>query len=449
MVDRPGGFGDIDNENANVGTPWSTPDIWIRKRFETDGLTREDLRYVTMAIFNDEDVEIYINGVLAFERQSFEISYVLRALNNDARFAINPDGNNVVAIHCKQTIGAQFIDFGLVTGRSLSLSGNGGVTVFDDCDFSGSAVTLDEGFYTRQRLTALGITDNSISSLRVADSLAVTVYEGDEFDGDWRLYSADDSCMLELFADGITPWNDQVSSLIVSPNLGDNGLLGQYYNGMNFESLVTQRRDSAINFDWGLSPPHPAVDPERFSVRWTGQIEAEYSEEYTFFITSDNGRRLWIDDQLIIDRFIPDWDIEYSGTITLEAGRKYDIKVEYFDELFGANIRLRWESASRSKQIVPQSSLFSDVIAGGDNTVSTTANAQLRNLVMIYPNPAHQSLTVECPHKIKNIVISNTQGQRVLQTGQPNIDLSGFTPGVYIIQVELEEGVVSSMFVRR
>ncbi|HET8558966.1 MAG TPA: PA14 domain-containing protein, partial [Marmoricola sp.] len=90
------------------------------------------------------------------------------------------------------------------------------------------------------------------------------------------------------------------------------------------------------------------------SVRWTGQITPEFSETYTFSMIGDNGFRLWVDGRLIIDHWVDDWDIEQVGTpIALEAGRAYDFKVEYFEHYGGAHLRLRWESPSVPKQIVP------------------------------------------------------------------------------------------------
>ena len=61
-------------------------------------------------------------------------------------------------------------------------------------------------------------------------------------------------------------------------------------------------------------------------------MQARYSEDYTFYTTGDDGVRLWVNGQLIIDGFIDQAPTEYSGKIRLEAGQKYDIKMEYYEK---------------------------------------------------------------------------------------------------------------------
>ncbi len=130
------------------------------------------------------------------------------------------------------------------------------------------------------------------------------------------------------------------------------GLSASYFNGMNFETPVKNRIDSKLQFHWGLGSPAAGVDPERFSARWQGKIVPRYSENYTFHLNSDNGRRLWVNNQLIIDRWVDDWDVEYAGQIRLNAGQSYDIRVEYFEHYGGAYNRLEWSSPSQRREIV-------------------------------------------------------------------------------------------------
>lgn len=130
------------------------------------------------------------------------------------------------------------------------------------------------------------------------------------------------------------------------------GLTGDYFNGTNFQTPVTSRIDSAVHFHWGAGAPSSGVNADQFSVRWHGKIVPSYSETYTFYLNSDNGRRLWINNQLVIDRWVDDWDIEYKGAISLQAGQSYDIKLEYFDNYGGAYSRLEWASPSQSREIV-------------------------------------------------------------------------------------------------
>ncbi|GAA2352815.1 PA14 domain-containing protein [Nonomuraea africana] len=95
------------------------------------------------------------------------------------------------------------------------------------------------------------------------------------------------------------------------------------------------------------------------TVRWTGRIRPAHSETYTFSMIGDNGFRLWVDGRLLIDNWQDVWDVEKVGApIALEGGRAYDIKVEYFEHFGGAHLRLRWQSPSLAKEIVPADVLF-------------------------------------------------------------------------------------------
>lgn len=136
------------------------------------------------------------------------------------------------------------------------------------------------------------------------------------------------------------------------------GLRGEYYNNMDLTDHKFNRTDEVINFNWHKGSPHISIFPDSFSARWTGKIQPLYTENYTFYLTSDNGRRLWINGQLLIDEWVDDWDVTHETTIQLEAGKKYDIMIEYFENYGGANIQLEWSSPSQVREIVPKSQLY-------------------------------------------------------------------------------------------
>lgn len=141
--------------------------------------------------------------------------------------------------------------------------------------------------------------------------------------------------------------------------LGD-GLLGSYFNNKNLSGTAVTRVDPVINFNWGLSAPAPKIKADGFSARWTGWITPQYNETYTFYARTDDGVRLWVNDQLLIDRWTDQTSaVETSGNITLSAGQKYSIKMEYYENKNNATAELRWSSPSTPKQIIPQSQLFS------------------------------------------------------------------------------------------
>src|SRR5688572_21721944 len=135
------------------------------------------------------------------------------------------------------------------------------------------------------------------------------------------------------------------------------GLLGDYYNNTDFTAFVFSRTDPTINFDWGSGAPDPRVDPETFSVRWTGFVQPRYSQTYTFYTTTDDGVRLWVNGQLIIDKWIDQPPTTWSGTIALTANQLYDIRMDFYENGIGAVARLEWQSSSQAREVVPESRL--------------------------------------------------------------------------------------------
>ncbi|WP_193193627.1 PA14 domain-containing protein [Nostoc sp. MG11] len=138
-----------------------------------------------------------------------------------------------------------------------------------------------------------------------------------------------------------------------------NGLKGEYYDNKDFTNLKLTRTDAGVNFDWGSGSPATSVGADTFSVRWTGQVQAKYSETYTFYTTADDGVRLSVNGQQIINNFVNQRPTESSGTITLVAGQKYDIKMEYYEDRYEGVVKLAWSSSSQTKEIIPQSQLYS------------------------------------------------------------------------------------------
>ena len=101
------------------------------------------------------------------------------------------------------------------------------------------------------------------------------------------------------------------------------------------------------------------IPDDNFSVRWEGKINIDLTSEYTFFIISDDGVRLSIDNRMIIDNWNPQPPTEKNGTIQLEEGKSYSVIIDYFEESGGEAMIFGWESKNFSKQTVPSSHLTS------------------------------------------------------------------------------------------
>ncbi|HPF37569.1 MAG TPA: glycoside hydrolase family 2 TIM barrel-domain containing protein [Phycisphaerae bacterium] len=105
-----GGFGTRGTPGAKVGTTWGTGDIWIRRRFTLDAIPSA----VELNIHHDEDAEVFINGTRVASLKEYTTDYSVVAMDDTAIRAMKT-GENVIAIHCHQTNGGQYIDAGLVS----------------------------------------------------------------------------------------------------------------------------------------------------------------------------------------------------------------------------------------------------------------------------------------------------------------------------------------------
>jgi hypothetical protein len=109
-----GGFGSAGTPGIYLNTIWDTADIWLRRDF---ALKAEDLSGIKLQIFHDEDVEVYLNGVLAVKLSGFITDYDDFEISKAAATVLQP-GRNTIAVHCHQTTGGQGIDVGILVPAS-------------------------------------------------------------------------------------------------------------------------------------------------------------------------------------------------------------------------------------------------------------------------------------------------------------------------------------------
>ena len=149
-----------------------------------------------------------------------------------------------------------------------------------------------------------------------------------------------------------------VSSIVILllVNLGikifgpKHGFLAHYYDNIDLKGpTAVEKIDGKIDFRWGRSSPHPKIT-DNFSVRWEGELEIDKSDHYTFYINSDEGTKLFLDDELIIDTWLnKNRPVENAGELFLEEG-VHKIKLEYFFDQRHAHIKLLWSSGSFKKR---------------------------------------------------------------------------------------------------
>ncbi len=137
------------------------------------------------------------------------------------------------------------------------------------------------------------------------------------------------------------------------------GLKGSYFNNIALTTPATLvRTDGTVNFSWGNGSPDPSIPVDNFSVRWTGKVQPMFTETYTFYTTSDDGIRLWVNGVQLINNWTDHGPTENSGSIALVANQKYDIKIEFYEKGGGATAQLLWSSPSVVKNVIPQTQLY-------------------------------------------------------------------------------------------
>ena len=165
------------------------------------------------------------------------------------------------------------------------------------------------------------------------------------------------------------------------------GLKAQYFVGAeNFTNGPAGIRiDPAVNFalgqNWPASTGFPGIGNEYYSVRWTGQVRPQNSGTYTFYINSDDGSFLYLNDVLVISNGGYHGDVELSYAVNLTAGALYKIRMDMFQGNGGATAQLSWSGPGvPTKTIIPQARLYPEsspiVITNPANvTVEAGANA--------------------------------------------------------------------------
>lgn len=131
---------------------------------------------------------------------------------------------------------------------------------------------------------------------------------------------------------------------------------GEYFNNISLDgSPIIVRNDEAVNFVWGSSSPSPnVINADRFSARWSNTLNLT-AGTYTFTAYADDGVRVWVNNQLIID----EWDTHelqsFSNAITVSGGAT-PVVVEYFEFSGLAEARLTWTRNGSTTNPTPPTS---------------------------------------------------------------------------------------------
>ncbi len=135
------------------------------------------------------------------------------------------------------------------------------------------------------------------------------------------------------------------------------GLSATYYDNVDLTGATVARVDPAVDFNWGTGGPATGIAADTFSARWVGSVLPPATGTYTFFTQSDDGVRLWVNGQQLVNNWTDHSLTENSGTISLTAGVRYSVRMEFYERGGDAVARLLWSGPSTAKAVIPQSAL--------------------------------------------------------------------------------------------
>ena len=244
----------------------------------------------------------------------------------------------------------------------------------------------------------------------------------------------------------------QASNCTSLPPSSQNGVAYRYYEDNttsrvalpDFSTLVASKEGVLENFS--LSP---AEQPDYFLFSYTSYLEVAQAGQYTFFLTSDDGSRLWVNDQLVVDHDGPHGASEKAGSVTLGAGR-HKVEVGYFDRLHNQVLQVAYQGPGISKQAIPDQVLFLPTngavarqLTNNTKKVSPTEHHRDKEW-LIYPNPVDDQLTVDFGQSAlgsTDVLLTDLSGRTVhrqnwQQASKISISTGRLPKGIYMVHVQ-------------
>ncbi len=169
----------------------------------------------------------------------------------------------------------------------------------------------------------------------------------------------------------LRPGSETPSHLSKAGTLSSTGLLiretegiqgawqAEYFKGTKFEQSKLKRSENFIDHDFNKTSAAPGLPRTKFSARWSGRLKIKTAGQYTFYTTSDDGVRLYVNGELLIDEWRGMAPTEHSGTVTLQGDA--DVILEYFQGGGGASIQLEWEGPNSARRLLGPAGGFRSV----------------------------------------------------------------------------------------
>jgi beta-glucosidase len=144
-------------------------------------------------------------------------------------------------------------------------------------------------------------------------------------------------------------------SVLLPDGTGAHGFHAEYFKNRNLEGQpALVRVEDEIHIIESDSPA-PGIPNQNFSVRWTGKIVAPANGKYTLTFTGDDGFRVYIDGKRLIDHWTEGSATAVSAEANFEAGKNYDLRIEYFQAGGGFSAQFGWQ--------IPGKQVYADAVA--------------------------------------------------------------------------------------
>lgn len=151
----------------------------------------------------------------------------------------------------------------------------------------------------------------------------------------------------------------------------EQGLRAEYFSSRRFkrDERVEKRIDPVVHFQFGDKAPHEKIkNAEEFSMKWEGSVYVEETGDYEFILKTENGARLWVNEQEpIIDEWVSSQGRakEHKATIRLLGGRPYTLRLHVFKyKDKSSSISLEWKPPHKAQEVIPQRNLIPQQVPG-------------------------------------------------------------------------------------
>ncbi|GAA3463978.1 LamG-like jellyroll fold domain-containing protein [Saccharothrix longispora] len=208
-----------------------------------------------------------------------------------------------------------------------------------------------------------------------------------------------------------------------------HGLKGEYFRmsapgARDFAELGGATLDPNVDFsDLTGTFQQLTGRTEHTTARWTGRLTAPATGDYTFHAIGDNGFRLFLDEAPVIDHWVGDWEVEqHSAPVHLVAGQEHAFRMELFQDVGGATMRLRWSTPTLAKQAVPESAFLPPAdfpvypvgltVSRDGNTLEADFDQRVTNLGDLEPHLEVEVDTV--PFPLESVAVDRRDRTKVV-----------------------------------